>query len=182
MRDVHRHGEDQDSVFLHPRNPHDAIARRKHQDDPARFEIGQQPPQTENDATLVLTHFREEEFACFSWPGGLQDGCAQVGKETTRIPHSNTVAHLMVTHAGAYTAKEIVVLTHISNKKLAKKVIVKIDGTMAMAVLPASYDVDLAVLRSGDRCKKRDSRKGIGIRRSVSGVRHRCHAAIRESV
>ena len=48
----------------------------------------------------------------------------------------------------AYTAKEIAALTHISNKQLAKTVIVKIDSKLAMAVLPASYEVDLSSLRA----------------------------------
>jgi Ala-tRNA(Pro) deacylase len=38
----------------------------------------------------------------------------------------------------AYAAK-----THISGQELAKTVIVKIDGRLAMAVLPASQKVDL---------------------------------------
>lgn len=55
---------------------------------------------------------------------------------------------MTISHTVAYTAKEIAALTHISNKELAKTVIVKVDGTMAMAVLPASYDVDLFALRT----------------------------------
>ncbi|HTT21308.1 MAG TPA: YbaK/EbsC family protein [Candidatus Sulfotelmatobacter sp.] len=62
---------------------------------------------------------------------------------------THNVAYLTMPHAVAYTAKEIAALTHISNKELAKTVIVKIDGTMAMAVLPSSYDVDLSALRGG---------------------------------
>ena len=59
------------------------------------------------------------------------------------------VPYVSISHAVAYTAKEIAALTHISNKELAKTVIVKIDGALAMAVLPASYDVDLSALRGG---------------------------------
>jgi Ala-tRNA(Pro) deacylase len=55
---------------------------------------------------------------------------------------------MTISHTVAYTAKEIAALTHISNRELAKTVIVKIDGTMAIAVLPASYDVDLFALRT----------------------------------
>lgn len=55
---------------------------------------------------------------------------------------------MTISHTVAYTAKEIAALTHISNKELAKTVIVRVDGTMAMAVLPASYDVDLFALRT----------------------------------
>lgn len=55
---------------------------------------------------------------------------------------------MTISHSVAFTAKEIAALTHLSNKELAKTVIVRIDGTMAMAVLPASYDVDLVALRA----------------------------------
>jgi Ala-tRNA(Pro) deacylase len=57
-------------------------------------------------------------------------------------------AYVAISHAIAYTAKEIAALTHISNQELAKTVIVKIDGELAMAVLPASYEVDLSSLRA----------------------------------
>jgi Ala-tRNA(Pro) deacylase len=56
------------------------------------------------------------------------------------------VPYTTISHAIAYTAKEAAALTHISTKELAKTVIVKIDGELAMAVLPASYDVDLPSL------------------------------------
>jgi len=61
---------------------------------------------------------------------------------------------MTISHSVAYTAKEIAALTHISNKELAKTVIVRIDGTMAMAVLPASYDVDLVALRAAIGAKR----------------------------
>jgi Ala-tRNA(Pro) deacylase len=58
------------------------------------------------------------------------------------------IPYAAISHAVAYTAKEIAALTHISNKELAKTVIVKIDSELAMAVLPASYDVDPSLLRA----------------------------------
>jgi len=70
-------------------------------------------------------------------------------KKLREFLNSHSVAYMTMPHAVAYTAKEIAALTHISNKELAKTVIVKVDGTMAMAVLPASYDVDLSALRTG---------------------------------
>ena len=61
--------------------------------------------------------------------------------------NSQNIPYMTISHAVAYSAKEIAALTHISNKELAKTVIVKIDSTLAMAVLPASYDIDLSSLR-----------------------------------
>jgi Ala-tRNA(Pro) deacylase len=70
-------------------------------------------------------------------------------KKLREFLDSQNVAYMTISHRVAYTSREIAALTHISSKELAKTVIVKIDGTMAMAVLPASYDVNLPALRSG---------------------------------
>ena len=57
------------------------------------------------------------------------------------------VKYITISHSSAYTAQEIAATAHIRGKELAKTVMVKIDGEMAMAVLPASYRVDLDRLR-----------------------------------
>ena len=57
------------------------------------------------------------------------------------------IKYVTISHSTAYTAQEIAASAHIRGKELAKTVIVKIDGKMAMAVLPASYMVDLDLLR-----------------------------------
>ncbi len=59
----------------------------------------------------------------------------------------NNVKYVNITHSTAYTAQEIAALTHIKGRDLAKTVIVKLDGVQAMAVLPASFHVDLERLR-----------------------------------
>ena len=61
---------------------------------------------------------------------------------------SHHIKYLVISHSLAYTAQGIAALTHVSGKKLAKTVIVKIDGILAMAVVPASLHVDLERLRS----------------------------------
>lgn len=55
--------------------------------------------------------------------------------------------YVAISHSKAYTAQGIAAISHISGKELAKAVIVKLDGDLAMAVLPASYQVDLEELR-----------------------------------
>jgi Ala-tRNA(Pro) deacylase len=57
------------------------------------------------------------------------------------------VKYIVVSHAPAYTAQEIAATAHIPGKELAKTVIVKLDGKMAMAVLPASQVVDFDKLK-----------------------------------
>ncbi len=55
--------------------------------------------------------------------------------------------YVAISHSKAYTAQGIAAISHISGKELAKAVIVKLDGDLAMAVLPASYQVALEQLR-----------------------------------
>lgn len=59
----------------------------------------------------------------------------------------NNVKYISVKHSSAYTAQEIAAIAHIPGKDIAKTVIVKIDGKMAMAVLPASHKVSFDNLR-----------------------------------
>ena len=60
---------------------------------------------------------------------------------------SNKIKYVTITHSLAYTAQEIAASAHIAGKELAKTVMVKIDGKMAMAVLPASYKVSFDLLK-----------------------------------
>jgi Ala-tRNA(Pro) deacylase len=60
---------------------------------------------------------------------------------------SHHIKYLVISHSNAYTAQGVAALAHVSGKKLAKTVIVKIDGILAMAVIPASFHVDLDRIR-----------------------------------
>lgn len=60
---------------------------------------------------------------------------------------ANHVQYVTITHSAAFTAQGIAALTHIPGKELAKTVIVNIDDALAMVVLPASYHVDLDLMR-----------------------------------
>ncbi len=60
---------------------------------------------------------------------------------------SNGIKYLVISHSLAYTAQGIAATAHVSGKKLAKTVIVKVDGILAMAVIPASLHVNLDRLR-----------------------------------
>ncbi|NOZ03178.1 MAG: YbaK/EbsC family protein [FCB group bacterium] len=64
------------------------------------------------------------------------------------------VAYSIITHSPAYSAQKIAASAHVSGKELAKTTIVKIDGKMAMAVLPASYQVDLERLKEVSGARK----------------------------
>lgn len=60
---------------------------------------------------------------------------------------SHHIKYLVISHSLAYTAQGVAALAHVSGKQLAKTVIVKVDGVLAMVVLPASLHVDLSRLR-----------------------------------
>ncbi len=64
------------------------------------------------------------------------------------------VKYVSILHSSAYTAQEIAAKAHIPGKDLAKTVILKLDGEMAMAVLPASYRVDFERCKSATGAKK----------------------------
>ncbi len=63
------------------------------------------------------------------------------------LDHENVKYH-SVRHYETYTAQETAESAHIPGRELAKTVMVKIDGRMAMAVLPASARLDINVLKS----------------------------------
>lgn len=56
---------------------------------------------------------------------------------------SEGVKYVLISHSKAYTAQEAAASAHVPGKELAKTVMVRLDGEMAMAVLPASYHIDL---------------------------------------
>jgi Ala-tRNA(Pro) deacylase len=66
----------------------------------------------------------------------------------------NRIPYVSIKHSTAYTAQAIAASAHIKGKNLAKTVIVKLDGVMAMAVLPAKYKVDLEQLKKAAKSKK----------------------------
>jgi Ala-tRNA(Pro) deacylase len=59
------------------------------------------------------------------------------------------IKYLSIFHSVAYTAQEIAASVHVKGKEMAKSVVVKLDGKMAIAVLPASHQVDFERLKRG---------------------------------
>ena len=60
---------------------------------------------------------------------------------------SQRIKYVAITHSLAFTAMEVAQSAHIPGRELAKTVMVKLDGKMAMAVLPSLRKVDLNLLR-----------------------------------
>lgn len=67
---------------------------------------------------------------------------------------SQKVKYQTITHSPAYSAQRTAASAHVSGRELAKTVIVKLDGKMAMAVLPANYKVDLELLKQVSGAEK----------------------------
>ena len=63
----------------------------------------------------------------------------------------NDVRYVTMAHSQAYTAQEIAAASHIPGKAMAKTVMVKLDGRMAMVVVPALHKIDLEVLKRVSR-------------------------------
>ncbi len=68
-------------------------------------------------------------------------------KKLTTFLDERKVKYVTIRHSPSYTAQEIAASAHIPGQELAKTVMVKLDGSMAMAVLPASHRVDFDQLR-----------------------------------
>ncbi len=68
-------------------------------------------------------------------------------KKLKEFLDSRGVRYVTISHSPAYTAQEIASSAHVSGKELAKTVMIKIDGRMAMAVLPAAKKVDFELFK-----------------------------------
>ncbi len=68
-------------------------------------------------------------------------------KKLKAFLNENNVKYVTIRHSSAYTAQEIAAKSHIKGKEFAKTVIIKVEGKMAMAVLPASYQLDFKLLK-----------------------------------
>lgn len=65
----------------------------------------------------------------------------------------NAVKYVTVKHSPAYTAQELAALAHVPGREWAKTVMVKLDGKMAMAVVPASSRVVFDLLKEASRAR-----------------------------
>lgn len=59
----------------------------------------------------------------------------------------NEIKFVTISHSQAFTAQEIAAAAHVPGKEMAKTVMVKLDGELAMVVLPAPDQVSISHLR-----------------------------------
>ena len=73
-----------------------------------------------------------------------------------RFLDENNIQYVTLKHSPAYTAQEVAASAHIPGKEMVKTVMVKLDGEMAMAVLPASETVTFAKLKKAAHATEAD--------------------------
>lgn len=64
-------------------------------------------------------------------------------KQLQKYLDDNHVKYITVNHSPAYTAREVAGSVFVPRRDFAKVIMIKIDGRMVMAVLPASRRVDM---------------------------------------
>jgi len=65
-----------------------------------------------------------------------------------RFLEESGVRYVSIPHVAAFTTQEAAARAHVPGGELAKTVMVKLDGRMAMVVVPASHRIDFARLRA----------------------------------
>ena len=75
-------------------------------------------------------------------------------KKLTEYLDSNGVKYITLLHSQAFTAQEIAAVAHISGKELAKTVMIKLDGVLTMAVVPAADMVDFRLVKKATGASK----------------------------
>ena len=65
----------------------------------------------------------------------------------TNLLSDEHIDYVTIPHTTSYTAQETAASAHVRGIEFAKTVIVKIDGRLAMAVLPAQFKIHLGLLK-----------------------------------
>jgi Ala-tRNA(Pro) deacylase len=63
------------------------------------------------------------------------------------------VKYITITHSQAFTAQQVAASAHIKGKDMAKTVMIKINGKLAMGVLPANKHIDFQILKEITGCE-----------------------------
>jgi len=72
-----------------------------------------------------------------------EEGAAMAIQRLTELLDQEGVRYVLLRHPLAYTAQQTSEAAHISGRLMAKTVMVRLDGRMAMVVIPACTRVDL---------------------------------------
>jgi Ala-tRNA(Pro) deacylase len=69
-------------------------------------------------------------------------------RRITEFLNGNAIKYVLITHSPAFTAQEVAASVHVPGKSFAKTIIARIDGELAMVVVPATRHVDTELLRN----------------------------------
>ena len=69
-------------------------------------------------------------------------------KKLKEFLDENKVKYMSISHSPAFTSLEIAASAHIPGQTMAKTVVLKVDGKMALAVLPSAHKVDFNLLKT----------------------------------
>jgi Ala-tRNA(Pro) deacylase len=69
-------------------------------------------------------------------------------RRTIEFLDGQNIKYTIIHHSPAFTAQEVAATSHIPGRSMAKTVVVEIDDALALAVVPATRDVDMSLLRS----------------------------------
>ncbi len=72
----------------------------------------------------------------------------------TNLLNEEHIDYVTIPHSVAYTSQEAAASAHIPGIEFAKTVIVKIDGKLAMVVLPALYKINMGLLKQETEANK----------------------------
>ncbi len=102
----------------------------------------------------IIRPSREDGADIWRDPGALLSPPASARKEAAmacaklqEYLEKRRVRYVSIKHSPAFTAQEVAASAHIPGKEVAKTVVVKLDGVMAMVVLPAPEMVRMNHLR-----------------------------------
>src|SRR5439155_13304008 len=91
-------------------------------------------------------------------------------KKLQEFLDQHQVKYVTISHSPAYTAQEVAASAHIPGKEVAKTVMVKLDGRLAMAVLPASSQVNFARLKNAAGVSQADYAPGAAVAEMVQAI------------
>jgi Ala-tRNA(Pro) deacylase len=84
---------------------------------------------------------------------GRKEVTSMLAKNLKKYLDDHRIRYKTLTHPISYTAQEIAASAHIPGKDLAKTVIVKIDGKLAMIVEPAHIKLNLRAFKDFSKAK-----------------------------
>lgn len=68
-------------------------------------------------------------------------------KSVKEFLDKHNVKYVSMSHSPAFTSQEIAAAAHVSGKALAKTVIIRVNGELAMVVIPANSQINFAKLK-----------------------------------